>query len=81
LPFKENRFVEGFRLAGIVQWQTGNPINLATTSTYTGTANVQHPVLPAPIPYTKTYNSSGLHRVRERSAILEARQSAAIIVI
>jgi hypothetical protein len=59
LPFKGNRFVEGFRLAGIVQWQTGNPLNITTTSTYTGTANVQHPVLLAPIPYTKTYTTSG----------------------
>jgi hypothetical protein len=59
LPFKGNRFVEGFRLAGIIQWQTGNPLNVTTTSTYTGTATVQHPVLLGPIPYTKTYNASG----------------------
>jgi hypothetical protein len=58
-PFKRNRFVEGFRFATVVQWQTGNPLNISTTSTYTGTANVQHPTLLGPIPYTKQYTTSG----------------------
>ena len=30
LPFHGNRFVEGFRIAGILQWQTGNPLNVIT---------------------------------------------------
>jgi hypothetical protein len=55
LPFKGNRLIEGFRLSSIVQFQTGNPLNIITTSTYTGTANVQHPNLIAPIPYAKNY--------------------------
>ena len=55
LPFKGSRFIEGFRLSTIVQFQTGNPLNITTTSTYTGTAGVQHPNLIAPIPYTKNY--------------------------
>ena len=53
LPFKGNRFVEGFRLAGIVQWQTGNPINVVNpVSTFNGlngaTATVR-PNVVAPI--------------------------------
>ena len=36
LPFKGNRFVEGFQLSTIVQYQTGNPLNLTNTSTFTG---------------------------------------------
>ena len=45
LPFKGNRLVEGFRLSGIVQWQTGNPINVNNPSTYTGIANLIRPNL------------------------------------
>jgi hypothetical protein len=58
LPFKGNRWVEGFQIAGIFQWQTGNPLNVITPSTYTGTSSVQHPVLLAPIPYAKQYTSA-----------------------
>jgi hypothetical protein len=36
LPFKRNRFVEGFSLSTIVQYQTGNPVNITNnTSTFT----------------------------------------------
>jgi Carboxypeptidase regulatory-like domain len=59
LPFKGNRFIEGFRLSTITQWQTGNPLNVTTASTYTGTAGVQHPNLIASIPYAKNYVISG----------------------
>jgi hypothetical protein len=59
LPFKGNRLVEGFRAAGIVQWQTGNPLNITSISTYTGTSGVQHPNLIGAIPYTKQYTTSG----------------------
>lgn len=36
LPFKRNRFVSGYQLSTIIQYQTGNPVNiLASNSTYT----------------------------------------------
>jgi len=43
LPFKGNRWVEGFQLQGIVQYQTGNPVTmLASTSGYNGiTGNIR----------------------------------------
>jgi hypothetical protein len=37
LPFTSNRLVSGWQLANITQVQTGNPINVTTTSTYAGT--------------------------------------------
>ena len=55
LPFHKNRLVDGYQVAGIVQWQTGNPLNITTTSTFTGTSGVQHPILLAPIAYVKQY--------------------------
>jgi len=49
LPFKGNRFVEGFSLSTIVQYQTGNPVNLTyNTSTFTGVAGVIRPNLVGP---------------------------------
>ncbi len=59
LPFKGNRLVSGYQLSGIVQWQTGNPLNITTTSTYTGTTGVQHPTLVAPVQYRKDYVYAG----------------------
>lgn len=58
LPFHGNRFVEGFRLAGITQWQSGNPINVTTTSTFTGSSGVLHPNLLRPVQYSKTQTSN-----------------------
>jgi hypothetical protein len=55
LPFKGSRLVEGYQISGIEQWQTGNPLNITTSSTYTGTSGVQHPTLLGPITYAKTY--------------------------
>ena len=49
LPFKGNRFVEGFQFSTIVQYQTGNPVNLTNTSTYTGVSGVIRPNLVGPI--------------------------------
>ncbi len=50
LPFKGNRFIEGYQLSTIVQYQTGNPVNLTyNTSTYTGVAGVIRPNLVGPI--------------------------------
>ncbi len=54
LPFKGNRLVAGWQISGISQWQTGNPLNITTTSTFTGTANVLHPNLLQPVQYIKT---------------------------
>ena len=46
LPFKGSRWVEGFALQGIVQYQTGNPVNLvASTSGYNGIAGNIRPNL------------------------------------
>ncbi len=44
LPFKGNRFIEGWQVSGITQWQTGNPINILAGNPVTlpGT-------LPAPV--------------------------------
>ena len=51
LPLKIERLSQGYQLSGILQYQTGNPLNIVTTSTYTGTSGVQHPNLLGPIPY------------------------------
>ncbi len=32
LPFKGNRFKEGYQLSSIFQWQTGNPVNIVSGS-------------------------------------------------
>jgi hypothetical protein len=50
LPFRSNRFVEGWQLAAIVQSQSGNPVNIVTTnSTVTGVANTLRPDVTGPI--------------------------------
>ena len=53
LPFKGNRLTEGFVLTGVAQWQTGNPLNVTTTSTYTGLSGVMRPNMIAPLHYAK----------------------------
>ncbi len=58
LPFKGSRFVEGFRLVGTTQFQTGNPLNITTSSTFTGISGVLHPNQIAPINYTHTKTSA-----------------------
>jgi len=45
LPFKGNRIYEGWRLSGIVQLQSGNPLNVTTDL----------PILPARGPSARTY--------------------------
>ncbi len=46
LPFKGNRLISGYQLSTIVQYQTGNPINIIeANSTYTGIAGVVRPNL------------------------------------
>jgi hypothetical protein len=50
LPFKGNRFKEGWQLGTIVQLQTGNPVNLITTnSTVNGVANTIRPDVAGPV--------------------------------
>jgi hypothetical protein len=42
LPFKRNRFVEGFQLSTIMQYQTGNPVNIvAGSSSFNGITSPQ----------------------------------------
>lgn len=46
LPFTGNRLVEGFRLEGIVQYQTGNPLNIVASSDgYDGESGLIRPNL------------------------------------
>jgi hypothetical protein len=54
LPFKRNRFVEGFRLESIVQYQTGNPLNLVASSDgYNGNTGLIRPNLIGKIQRSK----------------------------
>ncbi|PYQ08502.1 MAG: hypothetical protein DMF82_01310 [Acidobacteria bacterium] len=45
LPFKGNRFVEGWQLSLITQGQTGNPITIITNQNFTGVGNTIRPDL------------------------------------
>jgi hypothetical protein len=46
LPFSGNAFVEGWQLGGIVQAQTGNPLNIVTNvGTFNGVVNTLRPDL------------------------------------
>jgi hypothetical protein len=45
LPFKGSRFAEGWLLANITQLQSGNPLNVVTTSTYSGVSGYIRPTL------------------------------------
>ncbi len=59
LPSRGNRFVDGFRISTIVQYQTGNPVNLTyNTSTYTGVAGLIRPNLVGPIATSKVQTGS-----------------------
>jgi hypothetical protein len=50
LPFKGNRLVSGYQLSTIIQYQTGNPVNLtAGSSGYNGLTGVVRPNLVGPI--------------------------------
>jgi hypothetical protein len=48
-----HRIFGGFRLSGIEQWQTGNPVNIVNTSTYTGVSGLIHPSLVGKVAKTK----------------------------
>ena len=45
LPFHGNRLVDGWMLANITQLQSGNPLNVVTTSTYNGVSGTIRPTL------------------------------------
>ena len=52
LPFHGNRLVEGWLLANITQLQSGNPMNVVTTSTYNGVTSSPGTIRPTLIgPY------------------------------
>jgi hypothetical protein len=54
LPFKGNRFVEGYQLSTIVQYQTGNPVNITeNNSTFNGVAGLIRPNLVGPVVTSK----------------------------
>ena len=62
LPFKGNRFIEGYQLSTIVQYQTGNPLTLTNTSTFTGLSGLIRPNLVGPI-VTKKIQAPGATNV------------------
>ncbi len=50
LPFKGNRWVSGYRLEGIFQYQTGNPVNIVASSDgFNGNSGLIRPNLLKPI--------------------------------
>jgi hypothetical protein len=55
LPFKGNRLVSGYRLSTIVQYQTGNPVNItAGSSSYNGLTGAVRPDLVGKIITSKS---------------------------
>jgi hypothetical protein len=49
-PFKSNRWVSGYQLATIIQYQTGNPVNItASSSSYNGVTGLVRPNLIGPV--------------------------------
>jgi hypothetical protein len=49
LPFHGNRVMEGWQLATIASFQSGNPVNVVTSSGLTGTASTVRPDVLGPI--------------------------------
>jgi hypothetical protein len=49
LPFHGSRLVDGWLLANITQLQSGNPLNVTTTSTYNGVSGTIRPTLEQPL--------------------------------
>ena len=50
LPWRQNRLVDGWQLAAIVQCQSGNPLNVVTTnSTVNGVAGTLRPNVDGPV--------------------------------
>jgi Carboxypeptidase regulatory-like domain len=49
-PFRGNRWVSGYQLATIIQYQTGNPVNItAGSSSYNGVTGLVRPNLVGPV--------------------------------
>ena len=49
LPFHGNRLLDGWQLTGVLQLQTGNPLNIVTNiNTFTGTATVRPDLIGDP---------------------------------
>lgn len=62
-PFKANRLVSGYQLSTIVQYQTGNPVNiLSSSNSFNGITGIVRPSLIGPITVAKT-QASGLTNV------------------
>jgi hypothetical protein len=54
-PFKGNRWVSGYQLATIIQYQTGNPVNItAGSSSYNGVTGLVRPNLVGPLSRKKS---------------------------
>ena len=54
LPFKRNRLVSGYQLSAIVQYQTGNPVNiLASSSSFNGVTGLVRPTQVGPVTRSK----------------------------
>jgi len=50
LPFRHNQLVAGYRLEGIMQYQTGNPVNIvAGSSSFNGVTGLPRPTQIGPI--------------------------------
>jgi Carboxypeptidase regulatory-like domain/TonB dependent receptor len=63
LPFKGNRLVSGYRLSTIVQYQTGNPINiLSGSNSFNGITGIVRPNQVGPVNVSKT-QTAGLTNV------------------
>jgi hypothetical protein len=60
LPFKGNRFVEGWQLSAVVQLQTGSPLNFHTTNTaFTGLQTLRPSIVnPVETGFTPATNRS-----------------------
>ncbi len=62
-PFKSNRLVSGYQLSTIVQYQTGNPVNITSGSnSFNGITGIVRPDLIGPINVAKT-QTAGLTNV------------------
>ncbi len=63
LPFKRNRLVSGYQISTILQYQTGNPVNItAGSSSFNGITGLVRPTQVGPITVAKT-QTSGLANV------------------
>jgi hypothetical protein len=57
LPFKRNRLVQGFQLSTILQYQTGNPVNVTSGSnSFNGITGLVRPDLLGPVSVGKVQN-------------------------